>query len=592
MEYLETVVVLVVIVFIIISLYKEVFKPITTFLIAIGVFGVFKILSPKEMLEGFANEQIAVIILLLIIGSIIQKTSVVDLLFGYIFNRAKNYKGFLARMMLYVSSSSAFLNNTPLVAMMMPFVHGWCRKKNVAPSKLLIPLSYAAILGGSATLIGTSTNLLVNGMAIESGYDLINIFDFSYVGLPMIIIGFLYMLFWGHRLLPEKKDVLTSFSDYSREYLVEAKIENDSYLIGKTVKQANLRNLKGLFLVEIVRGMNRFSPVSPNRMLQAKDRLIFAGETDNIVDLIKSAKGLSLNYSNDLVLQERANVVEVIVSPNSLLVNKKVRKVNFRAKYDAAIIAVHRNGEKLSGKIGDIVLNAGDVLLLVTGKGFYMRSESENDFYYISTVNEIHNITRKNRIILLGGLVLAIMLSALKLISLFKALIVLLVLIIVSKIASLTEIRKAIDFNLIAIAGLALGLGKAMINTGTAEMIAGHVVSVMAPLGVIGILMGLYLITNLLASYMTNIAAVSIIFPISLSIGEHLLSTNQTDSLIPFILIVAYGAAANFISPIGYMTNIMVYGSGNYSFTDFFKVGLPLTLLHLIVTVAILIFVF
>ncbi len=584
----DSIIILAGIIFLIIVLYKELLHPVTAFLIIIAVFSVFKILTPQEVLSGFANEQIAVITLLLIIGSVVQKTAVMDTLFGYFFRRVKTYKGFMARMMLYVSSSSAFFNNTPLVAMMMPFVLSWSRDHNIAPSKLLIPLSFAAILGGSATLIGTSTNLLINGMAVENGYTTINIFDFSYVGVVMIILGLLYMLFFGHRLLPNRKTALTNFSEKTREYLVEAKVEAASPLIGKSIENAGLRSLKGLFLVELVRGTYRSSPVSPNRVIQADDLLIFAGETDYIVDLLKNQRGLSLNYSNDLVEREKAQIIEVVVSNNSTLINKKVKDANFRSRFDAAIIAVHRNGEKLRGKIGSIELRTGDVLLLIVGKGFYKRQENTNDFYFLSSVNEIHNISFKNRMLVMGGLLAAIVLAALKLIALFKGLIVLLVIIILFKLVSFSEIRKSINYELIAIAGLALALGKAMINTGTAEWLANGFIHLMQPFGIVGMLTGIFIITNMLASYMTNIAAVSIVFPISFSLAKSLLETGQITSIIPFILIVAYGASANFITPVGYLTNIMVYGSGNYTFKDFFKVGIPLVFIHLIVTVSIL----
>ncbi len=592
MEHFDKIVVLVVVAFMVVSLYLELFKPIVTFIISIAFLGVTRILSPQDILDGFANEQIAVIILLLVIGNIVQKTKVVDLIFGYIFDRAKNYRGFLARMMLYVSGSSAFFNNTPLVAMMMPYVHSWSKQHGISPSKLLIPLSYAAILGGSATLIGTSTNLLVNGMAVENGIHEINIFDFTWVGAPMIIIGFLYMYFWGHKLLPSRQDVISKFQEKSRKYLIEAKIEYDSKLIGKTIERASLRNLKGLYLVELIRNRRLISPVSPGTVLKPNDRLIFAGETEHIIDLVKTSKGLSLNSSEDFILQERANLIEVVVPQNSYLINKKIKETDFRNKYDAAVVAVHRGGEKLTGRIGDIEISSGDVLLLVAGESFVARTEDNTDFYFISTVDEIHNISRQKRIILMGGLILAILLSAFKVISLFKALLVLLVIIILSNISRPSEIKRSLDLNLLAIAGMALGLGKAMINTGTAEMISNGILSVIAPLGAIGALAGVFIVTNLLASYMTNIAAVSILFPISYSLGLKLVESGQIESVIPFILIVAYGASANYITPIGYLTNIMVYGSGSYSFKDFFKVGLPLAIIHMIAAVSILSFVY
>ncbi len=247
----------IVLVFIVVSLYTEIIGPAFTFLIGIIVLGIFGILTPSEILSGMANEQIAVIILLLLLGEIIRKTDMIDGLFDRVFRTTSTYRGFMSKMIMVVAGFSAFLNNTPLVAIMMPYVHRWSRKNKIHPSKLLIPLSYAAILGGCATLIGTSTNLIVNGMVTDSqiipGLKPLELFDFTLVGLPMIILGSIYLIFFGNKLLPARKDVFEDFSDKSREYLIEAQVQSKSKIVGKTIEEAGLRNLKGLFIVEISR---------------------------------------------------------------------------------------------------------------------------------------------------------------------------------------------------------------------------------------------------------------------------------------------------------------------------------------------------
>jgi len=577
------------VVFLVISLYRSYFSPIVSFFIVIVVFSTTGILTPQEVLLGFANEQIAVIIMLLILGNLVQKTSVMNWLFDFIFREAKSLNGFMARLFFYVAGSSAFLNNTPLVAMTMPYVQNWSKKRGVAPSKLLIPLSYAAILGGGVTLIGTSTNLLVNGMAIESGINSLSIFDFAWVGLPMVFLGFLYLRFVGMRLLPSNQDVLISLSENSRKYLVEASVKTNSNLIDKTVEQANLRNLKDLFLVEIIRGDFKIAPVAPNRMLRANDRLIFAGETKQIINLLDFNTGLELPLETKKHLSEqKTDIVEVVVAQNSTLVNQKIRNFNFRAKYDAAIIAVHRNGAKLKGKIGEIVLQAGDVLLLMTGKSFLGRPENTNDFYLISKIRQKKELSKAKLGLLIGGIFIAILMSGLGFVSLFKALLILLASILVFKVASLEEVKTSVDYNLLAIAGMALGVGKAMENTGAADLIAQSLFSIFQGFNVFTLLMLIFLITNLLSSYLTNKAAVSIIFPISISIGNFLLETGSIATIKPFVLVVAMAGAASFITPIGYQTNLMVYGSGSYSFKDFLKIGAPLTVIYMVVSAAIL----
>ncbi len=584
---LDLIVVFVVIIFILISLYKELLSALYTFMAAVVVLGFFGILTPKEILNGFANEQVAVIILLLMLGDIIRQTAVVELLFDRIFKSAKSYKGFLSRMMLIISTFSAFLNNTPLVAVMMPYVNSWCKRNDISPSKFLMPLSFAAILGGAATLIGTSTNLIVNGMVVDQqiipGLKSLHIFEFAYVGIPMILVGFLYLLIWGDKLLPSKAAILNDYDKNNREYLVEAEIIKDSQLIGKTIEEAGLRNLKGLFLVEIIRKSFKISSVKPNVILQQEDILIFAGDTERIAEMIDSDLGLRLPSVGMLHKKKQTEIVEIVISHNSGMIGKSVKAIRFRAKYDAAVIAVHRNGERISGKIGEIILKAGDVLLLFTGADFFSRSALEQDFYFISKIKDFKKLETYKIWILLGGTILIILLAAFKVISLFMGLVVLLMVILSMKIANPKVLHKSVDYKLALIIVMALALGTAMIKSGAADLIADLLIVVFLPLGKVGLLFGIYFITAILAAYITNKAAVAIIFPVSLT-----MAVNLNLPIMPFILVVSFAAAANFMTPIGYQTNTMVYGPGAYSFKDFFKVGFPLTILYMIVTVTVL----
>ncbi|MFA5478249.1 MAG: SLC13 family permease, partial [Bacteroidales bacterium] len=271
----EGIIVLAVIIFIIVSLYTGLTGPAYTFIAGILVLGMFGILTPAEILSGFANEQILIILMLLMIGEMIRNTGVLEGFFDYFFKRAKTYRGFMTRMVLSVSTLSAFLNNTPLVAILMPYVNTWSQRNKVSPSKLLIPLSYAAILGGTATLIGTSTNLIVNGLVqaqtVIPGFATFDIFDFAWAGLPMIVLGSLFLIFFSNKLLPSRRDVMDDFVENTRRYLVETRIRSESSLPGKSVKQAELRSLKGLFLAEIIRGDTRLRPVNPNEILQKED---------------------------------------------------------------------------------------------------------------------------------------------------------------------------------------------------------------------------------------------------------------------------------------------------------------------------------
>ena len=575
----------------VVALYTEVLRPAFSFLLAVIVLLLFGILTPKQALEGFANEQIAVIVMLLILGNLLYKTRVVGSLFNKLFSREDTPNAFRFKMMAGIGVSSAFLNNTPLVAMFMPHVHAWTRDNGYSPSRFLLPLSYASILGGCITLIGTSTNLIVNGLAVENGETSLGIFDFVWVGLPMLVIGIGYLMLVSTKLLPEKKALVQKLLNKSRQYFLETQVKRGSSLIGKSIEEAGLRNLKGLFIVGIVRDEQLIKPVNPTEVLTQDDTLLLAGDPESIADLTKPALGLSLPKACNIPLEGRNDIVEVVISHNSRLVGKKVQESDFRGKYDGAILAIHRNGEKLWGKIGDITLKAGDVLLVLTGKDFDARTEHNPAFYIISKAKEIHNVEWYKVLVLIGGLLLSIALAAFGIIPLFLSLAVLIATVLVIGVANPSEIRRSIDFNLIFIIALGLAFGKGMVNSGAATEVANYFVAAGSGWGVIPLMAGLFVITNLLSAFMTSKAAVAIVLPIALTTAHNLNAAGAYEGIdlaTPFVLLTAFGAAANFVTPIGYQTNLMVYGPGGYSFKDFFKIGLPLTLIYLIVCVVML----
>lgn len=589
----DIILVFIAILFILISLYKEIFGPAFTFLLAIIFLGIFNVLTAGEILAGFGNVQVAIIILLLVLGDMIRKTAIVERVFDRLFRSARSYNGFLSRMMVIVAFFSSILNNTPLVAIMMPYVHNWCKRNNYSPSKFLIPLSYAAILGGSITLIGTSTNLIVASMVEELRTEnqgllpdlkSLQMFDFVYVGIPMVVIGFLYILLIGKKLLPDKKsDTEEEEVLNKRTYFIEARVRRDSYLIGKEIGKTNLRNMKGLVLVEIIRETYSIQAYHPDIVIMEGDILVFAGDTQKIADLVETESGLVVPEVGMLARAKKAEVIEIVVSQNSTLIGKEVQDINFRARYDAAVLAVHRNAEHISSKIGKVELRAGDVLLLYAGAAFNSRIASSQDFYFISKVKDFVKIEDYKIFLLLGGLVLAITLSALNVLSLFKGLIILVVMAMIFKITNPKDLPKSLDYNLALIIVLSLALGTAMIKTNAAALIADGMISLFMPMGRVGVLFGIYLVTTILAAYITNKASVGIIFPIAIAVANNL-NVNPT----PFVLTVAYASAANFMTPIGYQTNLMVYGPGNYSFKDFFRIGAPLTFLYMVTTITIL----
>jgi di/tricarboxylate transporter len=587
----EGYIVIAVLFFLMVSLYVNKIGPGYSFMIGIAILGIFRVLTPAQILAGFANEQVAIIIMLLLLGNIIKTSGVLDGFFERTFAKTKSYKMFMGKMLLMISSFSALMNNTPLVAILMPYTISWSKRNGISPSKLLIPLSYAAILGGCATMIGTASNLLVAGMVANQNviHDLepLNIFDFSPVGIPMAVAGIIYLVFFGNKLLPDRSDVIKNLENQSREYIAEVRIANGGEFHGKTIEKAGLRNLKGLFLVEIVRGEHSIKPVSPNTRLMENDILLFAGETESITEMIAARSGLQLAQIGMYAKKAQTSMVEVVVSHNSTLISKTAKEINFRSRFDAAIIAIHRNGERVTGKIGEVQLVAGDVLLMLTGEDFQTLVKDSQDFYLISRLHEFKRQPLYKQLILLGGLILAIAGSVLGIFKLFTALLILLLLIFSLRMVSPKDIAKSIDFNLLIILGLSLALGTAMVESGIATQFSHFSFKIFKPFGIIGILIGIFIITNLLTSLLANAAAVAIVFPIALTMAIDIGVDPK-----PFILIVAFAGAASFLTPIGYQTNLMVFGPGGYHFKDFIKIGLPLTILYMIVAVLGLVYQF
>jgi di/tricarboxylate transporter len=569
-------------------LYKEIYNTSITFLGAVGFFVLPGVISTDDVLTSFADEQVANISMLLIIGQFLKRSPVIEDVFQRLFLKTKGYFRFTFKMTACVSLFSGFMNNTPLVALLLPYVVDWGRKNKISPSKLLIPLSFAAIMGGGLTLIGTSTNLIANSIVVgKLGSSAgLSMFSFFQIGAPLVLIGLIYILIFGKKLLPDNTGMISSFNKNKREYLVDLLVSDKSPLVGKTIGESNLRSLKGLYLVEIVRPDKVRTAPGPKEIMRAGDYIIFAGETDNIADIINLDLGLEM--PNDLEkLQRKKEVVEVIVPYNSSLSRKKIKDTDFRAKFDAAIIAVRRDGEKLYGKIGEMTLQKGDMMLCVAGHDFYKRMDQTKEVTLISNVRQLQDIDGKKSTYLIVSSLIAILLPAFELISLFQSLLLLFVFLLLTKVVLFGEVKRAINVNLIAIMGGALSIGVAMEKSGSAELIANQGLNLLQPMGIMGVLAGVYFLTNLLAAYMTNIAAVSIVLPVALSFAE----LNGYDYE-PFLFCVAFAGSKTFLTPIGYQTNLMVYGPGGYKFKDYFKFGFPLTAIFMLSTLLLLKFIY
>ena len=587
----NAILVLLVLLFIIVSLFFDIVGPGFTFVIGIAVLSAFRVITPSELLSGFANEQIMNIIMLLLLGDVFRRTSILDIFFDRFFKYAKTPKRFMFRMMVVVAPLSAFLNNTPLVAILIPYIHNWSKKNKTSVSKLLMPLSFAAILGGTATLIGTSTNMIVNGLVADQeiipNLKPLEMFDFAYVGVPMIIIGIIYMMVIGDKLMPEKTETIEVTDEAKRDYLFELQIKSGSDFIGVARSKVPFLKNEGFILVEVLRNGILHQQIDRNFIFKEDDILTFAGNKERIADLINADKNLVIPSVGMFSKRTQSEVIEIVVSHKSNMIGKKITQENFRGNYDATVLAIHRNGENLTGKIANVELRAGDALLLMTGNQFDRLSKASNEFYTISKIKDLRRLGVFRTIILIGGLLTVIALNVIGVGRLFTGLLVLLILTQLFKIVTPKELAKSVDYQLALIIALSLALGLAMIKTGVADILANGVLYIFEPLGKYGMLLGIYFITSLMAAFITNKAAVAIVFPISLTVALQL-GVDTT----PYILVVSFAAAANFMTPIGYQTNLMIYGPGGYKFKDFLKVGTPLTIIYMIVTVLILSFIY
>lgn len=566
-------------------IYKEYLKASVSFLLAVLLFSITGILTPSEVLSGFSNESIASILMLILITTGLRKNFPLEQLFDAVFKSATTYRGFMFRMMSQVALLSSIINNTPVVALMTPYVVEWGKKHNIAPSKLLIPLSYATIMGGMITLIGTSTTLILNGFLQDYNHPSLLFEDLFTIGISVTVSGIAFILFIGYKLLPDHKDILKTYSENKREYIVETRVLPNSKLIGKNLLAAGLRNLKGVYLVEILRDSRMISPVGPSEVLEKDDILFFAGNTKDIVDLINSDLGIELPTTARSFDNDNAEIVEAVMNNFSSLINKTVKQSDFRNRYNAAIVAIHRNGKKVSGRIGDIVLQAGDLLMLYTGSDFRDRVEIYRDLFVVSKLQDIVKPGNKKYYALGLMAICAIVLLIFSQMTLFPALMIILCIMIGFGLITTSDVKRELDLNMIIILVFSLAVGQAIIKTEAGNMVAMKIINLLEPYGNISILIGLLVITNLLASFIGNVGAVSISFPLAYAISNNLGIEGY-----PFFLTIAYAASAAFLTPISYQTNLIIFGPGGYKFKDFFKIGLPVNIIYLSTAMFVIIY--
>ncbi len=539
------------------------------------------VLSPDQALAGWGNPALATVAVLYVVVAGLVDTGAIQAFGLRLFGRPKSVVGAQLRLMLPVTLMSAFLNNTPVVAMLVPFVEDWARRHRMSVSKLMIPLSYAAILGGTCSIIGTSTNLVMQGLVLKStSLAPMGFFEIGAVGLPCAIIGVLFVLVTQKWLLPDRRPPLKDPTE-AREYAIEMLVEKSSGLIGKTVEKAGLRNLPGVFLAEIQRADTVLPAVAPTEMLQAGDRLLFVGVVESVVDLVKM-RGLvpapEQLFELNAPRPER-RLIEVVISDSSPIVGDTIREARFRTRYDAVVIAVARNGERIRGKIGDIIVRAGDTLLIESRPSFANQHGNSRDFLLVSEVQGA-SVPRHERAWLSAGiLALMVTAAATNVLSMLESALIAAALMIATRCTTTGSARTRVDWSVLVAIGASFGLGQALSASGAAEAAAHAWIGIAGPHPWLALAV-VYATTMALTELITNNAAAVLVFPIAQATAETL-----GVSLWPFIACIMMAASASFATPIGYQTNLLVYGPGGYRFTDYLRIGLPLNFLLGAVTV-------
>jgi di/tricarboxylate transporter len=550
---------------------------------AMGLLLALGILTPAEAARGFGNEGMLSVGVLFVVAAGIENTGAMDGAVRRVLGRPRRVGSAQMRMMLPVAAMSSFLNNTPVVAMMLPIVQDWAKRIGVSPSKLLIPLSWATILGGTVTIIGTSTNLVVTGLASQRHLDLTwNLFEIAPIGLVVTAVGLTYIMTFSRWLLPDRSGNLPTL-DNARDYSVAFRVEADSPVVGQTIETAGLRHLPGLYLVEIEREGETLVAVGPDTRIRAADILLFVGLLDGVVDLRK-IRGLIPAAADQVrklgVATHDRCLVEAVVAHGSALTGKTVREAAFRTYYRAAIIAVHRNGARLRSKVGDIELHTGDTLLLETQSSFLRDFRNDKNFALVSEVDRSTPIRHERGGIAVLALVAMVLANALGFVPLFTAVLACAGGMLLTRCLTGPEARRALDVGVLLAIASSFGVGSALETTGAAKVLGRSLVELAAPFGTLGVLFGVYFAVMLLTELITNNAAAALLLPVAIEAGG---AAGLPIKVMCYV--VMFAASASFMTPIGYQTNLMVYGPGGYRFGDFLRFGAPLQFLLGIVTV-------
>ena len=558
-----------IIILMLVALLKDLARPDLILLGCLDLLLLLGILTPEEAFAGLSNKAVLAVAALFVVAAGVRNTGALEFADWLFFPRSRSISIATARLMLTTACMSAFLNNTPIVAMLIPRVRAWCERTGVPASKLMIPLSFGAIVGGMTTLIGTSTNLLVTGLMEASGYRGLGLFDFAWVGVPTALGVILYFAILGHRRLPNRSKDGSSFEDGLRECIFELRIAPDSPLVGLSVEEASLRALEDAYLVHLRRGKEIISS-SPEVGLHAGDVLTFLGSA-SILDRLLERPGLE-RVQQSLETSEHTTLplYEAVVSASSNLVGKSLREIRFREQYQGVVLGIHRREATIEGPLSRVPIKAGDLLLVEAPSEFDRRWNQNRDEFYLVAPRRPEKVKPQVgkaplALAILAGVILFAALGVADIVT--TAFIGALAMIAAGCLHG-QDARRAVDIPVLIVIAAALGLGRAIETTGLATTVAHILTEHASTFGVVGVVAAVYIATSLLTDLIANNAA-------ALMVGVGLAASQELG--VPpeaFAIAVAIAASASFLTPIGYQTNLMVLAAGGYRFSDFTKTGL------------------
>jgi di/tricarboxylate transporter len=541
------------------------------------------ILTPLEAFAGFSNDIIIILASIFVISGALQQSGIMDTLASRLYQFAQGSSNrLLLAIMVITSTISAFMNNTTTTAIFIPPVMGVAKSANFSPSKLLMPMAFASILGGTCTLIGTSTNVAVSGFISRSGMQPLGLFEITPLGLILLSVGIVYLLVIGQRLLPaHREESLTEEYDI-REYLSEVVVPAGSTLIGQKIFDSGLSQM-GFRILEVLRGDTKFTP-DPTTIIKSEDVMLVEGKIDDLMK-IKETADIEIRPETKLFDESlqtgEIRLAEVIITPQSDLIGKTLKEVNFRLRYGMIVLAFNRHGRLVTEMVGNIALRMGDLLLLQGPEDQLEYVRRHPDMWVLEEVRPSLKRTRTG-IYIIACFAAAIIVGSAGWLPLSISFLGAALLTVLLKAITVEEAYEFINWKLIILIGGMTAFGVAMEKTGAAEFLAARIVGGLEPLGIKAILVGLFLLTILLTQPMSNAAAALVVLPIALQTAEKL-GANQRS----FAIAIMLAASISFIAPFE-PACILVYGPGKYRFWDFIKIGAPLTLILMLVVIFIL----